>query len=119
MKKIFKQVQLFFPKAKRVFIVKTKKEDFYMAVLDLKIIRFLFVDKVCKKMPEAALRGILAHELAHIQYPTLKEKEIDRKIVELGFKADLIAFHKWHNKRYPRYDKTDDRLTLKQVKRLR
>ena len=111
-----KEIKPLFPRVRWVWVYTTHKTDFYMAVRQVWPYTLVWVDRVCRKMPDNVIKYLIAHEFAHVQYPQYNERDIDIKLIELGFKDDLIAFHKWHNKKYRKYRKKDG-LTLSKIKK--
>lgn len=116
-----------------------KSDDFHMAT-SRKLPwakQYIYESISCKNMPIDALIGCIAHELQHIVllskssvitrflYPirtaftnnTKEERAVDRQIVALGFGRQLLAFHKWHNQHFDKYNEGDG-LTSKEIKRM-
>lgn len=117
-------------------VVKTK--DFHMATRYHPFARrqFVYVTRSCRKMPDAALSGCLAHELVHLVQdkrifflflPFVSlirrfrlaafERTTDTEAVARGFGKSLIAFSKWANGRYEEYN-AEDGLTIPEIKKL-
>lgn len=109
-----------FPSLKRSWIVfiKISSDSMFMGLLKIQFIPIgiILVDKECFKMNKLAITGCLAHELAHMAYPKLNEREIDQKVIDLGYGKELLEFIKYHDKYFENYSK-EDGLTRKEVKR--
>lgn len=116
-KQCAKDLKPLFPRVWWVWVYTAHKADYYMAVSQFWPYTFLGVDRVCRKMPDNVIKYLVAHEFAHVQYPRFSEREVDLKLIEMGFKEGVITFHKWHNKKYMKYKKKDG-LTLKEINKL-
>lgn len=108
----FRRKQYLWP----VIIVYERKTNYYMAVYHGWFFHILFVDSLCQKMPESSIKYLIAHELMHCVEPMLTEREVDMKVIEIGFKEEIISFHEWHNERFRKYKKKDG-LTLSEILR--
>jgi len=113
MKRIRRIVRSFRP-SKPVLVIEVNKADYYMAVSNYFLLAILFVDKSCRKMPTPAVKALVLHELIHLEDPTLSERGVDLRVIQLGFKEHLISFHRWHNKKFKKY-KRKDGLTLDEI----
>jgi predicted SprT family Zn-dependent metalloprotease len=131
-RQLIKEVKKKYFRTLIVFVVFTKKRSYYMAAKAIPLgIGILFVDRSCKKMPSKAIIGILVHEFCHLkkdrywfwnhtQNAVSKQEDerlIDMEVIKLGYGENLLAFHKWHNKKYKRYTKKDG-LTASQIERI-
>ena len=95
-----------------------------------------FSKKDYKKMKRAEVLGVLSHELGHISYEkqmfffsrilinfkmytnkkyrSMVERGVDKLIIDKGCGEYLLAFMKYHDKKYKKYNKTDG-LTKKEI----
>lgn len=107
-----------FPRIKSVFVVfRYRKSDFFMSVVDFPLLAIIFVHKSVFQMNQLAIKGCILHELAHVAYPKLDERNIDRKVVELGYAKELYELVKHHDSERKAYTK-EDGLTKRELKKL-
>lgn len=113
-----------------------EKEDYYMAI-DWNFLGYnLYIDKLALNFSEAAFKGCLGHELAHIvdlssrnffdkirsmffnKEDTSEERAADYFIVsKKGLGKELLQFHTEHNKMYKSY-KNSEGLTKYEIKKI-
>lgn len=91
-----------------------KNCDYYMAIegeFPIPVI-YLYIDEQSRKFGRKAIRGIIAHEIAH--FYTADERKADLIALKAGFQKHLEAFHKAHNEIYEEYEHHEG-MTLKEI----
>lgn len=109
-----------FPGMKRVIVsFNTSKADYFMVTLDIPFLpAWITVHKSVFKMNESAILGCIMHELVHIAFPKIKEeREIDKKVVELGYAKELYELVKFHDSKREKYTKGDG-LTKRELQKI-
>lgn len=134
----------YFQELKRVSIYfkLTKQKDSFASMIQLPFKNYIiyFSKKDYDKMNSNQIKGVLAHELAHIYdnekrgfFKSLKEtitylffdrsklavmeRRVDMIAIDKGCGEYLLSFMKYHDKRYKKYNKNDG-LTKKEIKKL-
>ena len=110
----------------RIDIVKSADDDEFLACSGNRGVGFkIYASKSIDKINDFALTGIVAHELCHIEtinrwppalavlevfasnlLPFLNgfmERRTDENVIQKGYGENLLAFQKYHDKRYEAY----------------
>lgn len=101
-------------KKRVVFVVLGNEMNFYMAAIPLGFVNIILVDKEIFNFTDVAIRGCIAHELAHL-LGRKEERKADELVLEKGLGDELLQFHREHEKRFERYNASEG-YTRKEIK---
>lgn len=121
-------------------LVKSKDKDEFLACSGNRWEGFsIYYSKAIDDLDDNQLLGVAAHELCHIEelyrwHPVIAyfesiacslvpfidsyiERRTDRIVIQKGYGANLLAFQKYHDRKYESYTKADG-LTKMEIKQL-
>lgn len=124
----------------QIQLIKSKDKDEFLACAGTRQSGHkIYFTKSIDKLSNNELKGVAAHELCHIEkmnawhpllvilesfccrvlpfFDSYMERKTDRRVVQKGYGENLLAFQKYHDRKYEPYTKYDG-LTKKEIKQL-